>query len=194
MCAAVFLDKDGTLVKDISYNVDINEIKLAPYALLSLKRLSKEGFKFVIITNQSGVALGFFKEEELKKVKRYFADLFKDHGLDLLGFYYCPHHPQGKISRYTRACECRKPLPGMIQQAIEDHAIDVSQSWLIGDILDDIECGRRAECRTILINNGNETQWVRNPLREPHAVVKNLKEAAEHILKVKEYDKQLETV
>lgn len=184
----VFLDKDGTLIKDVPHNVDVKAIQLAPYAISSLKRLKKEGFKFAIITNQSGIAMGYFDETDVLKVGRYLAGVFKQQGLDLLGFYFCPHHPQGKVNRYMHVCECRKPMPGLIMRAMEEHDIDLAQSWVIGDILDDIECGRRSGCNTIFLDNGNETQWIKNPLREPHVIVKNLKEAANYIVRVNHYE------
>jgi histidinol phosphatase-like enzyme len=100
-----------------------------------------------------------------------------------LDFYYCPHHPEGKLAEYKEICTCRKPAEGLLLKAKFDHGIDLPKSWFIGDILDDVESGRRAGCRTILINDGHETEWqVTNPLRTPHAMVSNFKEAVDVIL------------
>jgi D-glycero-D-manno-heptose 1,7-bisphosphate phosphatase len=94
------------------------------------------------------------------------------------GFYYCPHSPDGVITRYAIPCTCRKPMPGMLYRAAREHGLDLAQSWMVGDILDDIEAGRRAGCRTVLIDNGNETEWKRSPLRTPHLTAPNLYTAA----------------
>ena len=103
-------------------------------------------------------------------------------GLPLAGFYYCPHHPDGRVQPYAAHCFCRKPHPGMLFQAGRDHNLNLAACWMVGDILDDIEAGRRADCSTVLIDNGNETQWLMFPLRRPHHMVKNLFEAARVIL------------
>jgi histidinol phosphatase-like enzyme len=99
-------------------------------------------------------------------------------GVTLDGWYWCPHHPQGAAAGYAIECGCRKPLPGMLRQAARDHGIDLAQSWMVGDILNDVEAGRRAGCRTVLINNGNETEWLRSPLRTPDISAPDLLSAA----------------
>jgi len=107
--------------------------------------------------------------------------------VELAGFYYCPHHPDGSVARYAVDCGCRKPQPGMLQKAARELDIDLEHSWMVGDILDDIEAGRRAGCRTILINNGSETEWVLSPERQPHFIVSNLEEAARTVISVMNY-------
>ena len=102
--------------------------------------------------------------------------------MPLAGFYYCPHHPQGQLPGYTQACLCRKPQPGLITRAAWDHEIDLAGSWFVGDILDDVEAGHRAGCRTVLVDNGHETQWRRSPLRWPHHVAASLADAALRII------------
>ena len=101
--------------------------------------------------------------------------------MSLDGFYYCPHHPDGIVPRYAVACDCRKPEPGLIHPAAREHDLALGESWFIGDILDDVEAGRRAGCRTVLIDNGNETEWKRSPLRRPDLVARDLAEAAQFI-------------
>ncbi len=180
---AVFLDKDGTIIEDIPYNVDLLKIKLVENVIPGLKKLAQAGFRLIIITNQSGVARGLFKEEDVRQVGRYLERVFKKNGVPLLDFYYCPHHPDGKVPEYAEVCECRKPAEGLLLKAKLDHDIDLHRSWFIGDILNDVESGRRAGCRTVLINNGHETEWqVASPLRKPHAMVSNFKEAVDVIL------------
>jgi D,D-heptose 1,7-bisphosphate phosphatase len=181
---AVFLDKDGTLVEDVPYNVDPEKIRLVPEAVESLRALKAAGFKLIVISNQAGVAHGRFKEEALKGVEKRLNELLGEHGVALDGFYFCPHHPDGRVRVYTKTCFCRKPSPGMLFQAARDHGLNLADSWFIGDILNDVEAGRRADCRTILIDNGNETEWDLSPLRRPHYTVKTLAEAAQVILPV----------
>lgn len=179
---AVFLDKDGTLVEDVPYNVNPELIVLAAGAGESLRLLHRQGFQIVVITNQSGVARGYFSESDLVPVEQHLRRQLAAYGAPLAGFYYCPHHPDGIVEPYTIACSCRKPQSGLITQAAMELGIDLSQSWFAGDILHDVEAGRAAGCRTILINNGNETEWELSPQRLPHHLVDNFLEAAQVIL------------
>lgn len=174
----VFLDKDGTLIEDVPYNVAPDKIRLTNGAAEGLKRLQKAGYRLVVVTNQSGVARGYFPEQALQAVEERLRELLRAHGVVLEGFYYCPHHPQGKVPRYTRDCQCRKPKPGLLLEAANASGTDLSRSWLIGDILHDIEAGRRAGCRTVLLDNGNETEWQLHARRMPHHIVSDLQQAA----------------
>src|SRR5690606_8208827 len=99
---AIFLDKDGTLIPNIPYNVDPEQITLMPGAAAALVRLQTQGYIFVVISNQAGVARGLFKEEELQPVRRKIESLFQSEGLELAGFYYCPHHPEGSVAKYSQ--------------------------------------------------------------------------------------------
>lgn len=134
------------------------------------------------MSNQSGVARGLFAEEALREIEARIRQLLGDSGVSLAGFFYCPHHPEGSVARYTVACECRKPAPGMILKAACQLDADPRACWMVGDILDDIEAGRRAGCRTILMDNGHETEWRSGPWRTPHYRVRNLVEATERIV------------
>jgi D-glycero-D-manno-heptose 1,7-bisphosphate phosphatase len=180
---AVFLDKDGTIIEDVPYNVDLEKIKLMDDVIPGAKKLTLAGYRLIIVTNQSGVARGFFKEDDVRQVGRHLEKVFKHHGVPLLDYYYCPHHPEALVPEYKTICECRKPAEGLLLQAKFEHDIDLSRSWFIGDILNDIESGRRAGCRTVLINNGHETEWQESRLRKPHATVSNFKEAVDVILR-----------
>lgn len=179
---AVFLDKDGTLIEDVPYNVDPDRMVLTPGAALGLSMLHRAGYQLVVITNQSGVARGYFPELAIAIVESHLRALLATMGVPLAGFYYCPHHPDGTVTPYAIACNCRKPAPGLLLQAAVDLDIDLAQSWFIGDILNDVEAGRTAGCRTILLNNGNETEWIISPQRLPHYTVNHLVEAAQVIL------------
>ena len=179
---AVFLDKDGTLVEDLPYNVDPKKVRLTPGSVEGLKALHANGYRLIVVSNQSGVARGLFPESALAAVEHSVRRRLAAFGVPLAGFYYCPHHPEGSVARYAVACRCRKPAPGMLRRAAAHLGLDLAESWMVGDILDDIEAGRRAGCRTVLIDNGNETEWRMGPRRRPHHVAADLTEAARLIL------------
>lgn len=179
---AVFLDKDGTLIEDVPYNVDPELFKLTPGAIEGLRLLQKAGYKLIVITNQSGVARGYFPESALIAVEDGLRQLLAQEGICLEGFYYCPHHPDGVIPEFAMVCECRKPAPGLLLQAADKQNINLHSSWFIGDILNDVEAGHYAGCKTILINNGNETEWELSPIRTPDFMVADLIKAAQVIL------------
>src|SRR4051812_20998494 len=175
---AVFLDKDGTLVEDVPYNVDPALIRLMPGVAEGLFLLHVAGYKLFVVSNQSGVARGYFPEEALMAVEDKLRALLAMSGVPLDGFYYCPHHPAGEEPAYAVDCDCRKPRPGLVFQAAREHDLDLSRSWLVGDILNDIEAGRRAGCRTVFVDNGNETEWLLTPERLPHHFADDMAEAA----------------
>jgi D-glycero-D-manno-heptose 1,7-bisphosphate phosphatase len=179
---AIFLDKDGTLVEDVPYNVDPARVRLAPGAVDGLSVLHAAGYRLIVISNQSGVARGLFPESALEGVELRLRQLLDAAGVPLDGFYYCPHHPEGTLRDYAVSCACRKPEPGLIHRAARERVIEPARSWFVGDILDDVEAGRRAGCRTVLIDNGNETTWKLGPMRRPHLVAADLAQAARLIL------------
>lgn len=179
---AVFLDKDGTLVEDVPYNADPARLRLTPGAAAGLRLLHRAGYRLIVVSNQSGVARGYFPETALRAVEARLRQLLAAAGVPLAGFYYCPHHPAGAVPAYAATCLCRKPAPGLVLRAAREQGVDPARSWLVGDILDDVEAGRRAGCRTVLIDNGNETEWRPGPFRTPDCVAADLLAAAEVIL------------
>jgi histidinol-phosphate phosphatase family protein len=180
---AVFLDKDGTLIENVPYNVDRTRIRLRPGAVDALLLLVGLGYELIVVSNQPGVALGRFPYGALTAVEEHLNDLFLTHGFRLADCYWCPHHPEGTMADYALTCSCRKPMPGLLHAAAAEHDIDLSQSWLVGDILDDVEAGRRAGCRTVLLDVGSETEWKPSPLRKPDIIARDLLEAAEAIMR-----------
>lgn len=180
---AVFLDKDGTLIEDVPYNVELDRIRLLPGVVEGLRRLQSAGFELIAVTNQSGVALGRFVESKLQEVHSELARLLGQGDVQLRGFYYCPHHPDGVIERYRQRCDCRKPNPGLLRRAAQELDLDLKNSWMIGDILNDVEAGRRSGCRTILLDNGGETEWTGGADRRPDFIVREFRQAAEVILR-----------
>ncbi|WP_286758161.1 HAD family hydrolase [Ralstonia sp. RL] len=175
---AIFLDKDGTLVENVPYNVNPGLLQLTWHAGPGLQLFKQLGYALYVVTNQSGVAHGLFTEAALVQVEQRLQELLAQYGVTLDGFYYCPHAIDGTVARYAIPCTCRKPMPGMLFRAAYAHGIDLAQSWMIGDILHDVEAGRRAGCRTVLIDNGNETEWKTSALRTPHLTAPDLYAAA----------------
>jgi D-glycero-D-manno-heptose 1,7-bisphosphate phosphatase len=175
---AVLLDKDGTLLENLPYNVDPARMRLAPGVAAALQRLGRSGRPLVVISNQPGVAFGYFPQSALGAVRRRLAELFVQQGATLAGFFYCPHHPAGTVAHYAGACSCRKPGSGLLRRAAQQLNLSLPQSWMVGDILDDIEAGRNAGCRTVLVDCGNESEWLRTPSRTPDYIVDDLDAAA----------------
>jgi len=153
---AVFLDRDGTLVYPRHYPSKPEELRLYENIAPGLRALQKAGFRLVVITNQAGIARGYFSETDLQCMHAHLTRELAQAGVRLDAIYYCPHHPQGVIPELAVRCDCRKPQPGMILRAAADLDIDLCLSWFVGDILDDIEAGNRAGCRTILVDLGTE--------------------------------------
>lgn len=179
---AVLLDKDGTLVENIPYNVDPATTHLARGAASALALLEAAGYQLVIVSNQSGVGRGMFSETALGALEARMRELFDRAGVTLRGFLYCPHHPDAVLPEYRVSCSCRKPSPGLIHRAANLFGLDLIESWMIGDTLDDMEAGRRAGCRTIMVNTGGETEWVRGPHRVAHFTVTDLAAAAQCVI------------
>lgn len=175
---AIFLDKDGALVDHPPHSTELRRITLHCGAGAGLRMLAGLDYRLFVVSNQDGVAHGQCEEGMVAQVRDRVADLLFRERLTLDGFYYCPHHPQGSVPRYRVACGCRKPQPGMLLRAAREHGIDLAQSWMIGDVLLDVEAGNRAGCRTVLIDNGNETAWRLGPRRIPSRIAPDLYTAA----------------
>jgi histidinol-phosphate phosphatase family protein len=179
---AVFIDKDGTLVENVPYNVDPARVQLLPGVLDGLRALAHFGFRLFVVSNQPGVALGRFVPGALSMVEARLSALAAAAGLRFDGFAWCPHHPEGTVAPYAVQCGCRKPQPGMLRDLAHTHGVALEHSWMIGDILDDIEAGHRAGCRAVLVDRGGETEWRPGPHRVPDAVVHRFDAAARLIV------------
>jgi D,D-heptose 1,7-bisphosphate phosphatase len=178
---AIFIDKDGTLVNDIPYNVVPGLIDIYSDAIEGLRILKADGFLVIVVSNQSGIAHGYFSMEDLQISIESLKRSFEKAGVNMDAFYCCPHHPHGKVTKYAKVCRCRKPAPGLLLRAGRDLNVDLHASWMIGDILDDVEAGNRASCHTILIDRGNETIWSINDRRQPDFIAQTVAEAARFI-------------
>ena len=148
---AIFFDRDDTLIEDTGYINNPDQVKLISGVAKSLLEFKEMGFKLIVITNQSGVARGILTEKTLGEIHERLNVLLSEKGIALDAIYYCPFHPDGVVPQYRKESDDRKPNPGMILTAAKEHNIDLNQSWIIGNSSRDIDAGRRAGCKTILI-------------------------------------------
>lgn len=162
---ALFLDKDGTLVEDVPYNVDPAQLRFMPGAGATLARLAAAGFALVMITNQSGIGRGLFTRAAFDRLEQALRQRLRESdSVELDDVLLCPHPPD---AMGDPACHCRKPAAGLLLQAATQLKLDLTRSWMVGDTLDDVEAGHRAGCRSLLFDSGGETVWRMSPLREP---------------------------
>lgn len=176
---AVFLDRDGTIAEERGYLNHLSRFEMFPFAAPAIRRLNQAGFPVLVVTNQSGAARGFFPETLIQRVHEKMAAELAAGGAHVDGVYYCPHVKDN-------ACRCRKPLPGMLEQAAREHGLELAGSVLVSDRYDDISMGQSAGCRTILVLTGygrGEYEWNRSRWsRQPDFVAENLSEAVDRIL------------
>ncbi|MDP9382427.1 MAG: HAD family hydrolase [Chloroflexota bacterium] len=169
---ALFLDRDGTLIHTRHYPTRPDELVLYEGLGPELRALQGHGFLLALITNQSGLARGLFTDADLKLMHEHLAAELDRLGVKLHGVYHCPHHPEGVVAELAVQCSCRKPEPGMLLQAADELDIELERSWFVGDILDDVEAGNRAGCRTVLVDLGTESPPA-TPIRRPHYVARD---------------------
>jgi D-sedoheptulose 7-phosphate isomerase len=175
---AVFLDRDGTIVRDVPYCSKPGDLELLPGAGRSIKLLNDAGFKVILITNQSGISRGYFSEETLKDIHRKLKTDLNRFEAHLDGIYYCPHHPD-------QGCNCRKPKAGLILQAAREHGLDLASSFMIGDKIQDVEAGAVAGCKCILIDSGTAVNGDHIDLKSS-LVAGSLAEAVRNVSGIKE--------
>ena len=177
---AVFLDRDGTLNEDPGYLGDAEKVQLLPYTGEVLSRLKNEfGYLLIVVSNQSGIARGKITAEQVDEVNARINFLLKEFRVSIDKFYYCPHHPD-------EGCSCRKPLPGMLEQAVMEFDIDLSKSFIIGDSINDIKSGKAAGVKQILVLSGQgkaSFSILQNENNIPTFVAENFLEAGEFIIK-----------
>ena len=148
------MDRDGTINEEDGYVHKIEDLRFTPGAQEAIGLARESGYLVVVISNQAGVARGYYTEEDVRRFQDHMQDELKKAGTKVDGFYYCPHHPDSGQGKYLVVCECRKPKPGMLIQASKDLGIDLSRSFMIGDHLNDIKAGHNAGCRTALVRTG----------------------------------------
>ena len=148
---AVFLDKDGVINIDQDYDVSIEKLSLIDHTYEAFRLIKSKGYKIVIISNQSGIARGFYSEKENKKQMIFIQEKLQEHGTCYDKYYYCPHYLQGSIEKLKVDCECRKPKPGMLLRASEELGIDLENSYLVGDRVSDLEAGLNAGLKKVFL-------------------------------------------
>jgi len=154
MRRAVFLDRDGTINVEKDYLHRTEEFRFIPGAPEAISLLNRAGFLVIVVTNQSGIARGYFDEAAVERLHRFMDGELDRQGARVDAYYICPHHPHHGVGEYRRECGCRKPLPGMLLQAADDFGIDLAASFIIGDKIADAEAGLAAGCRPILVMTG----------------------------------------
>ena len=170
---AVFLDRDGTMAPDVHYCRRPEDFELFPYTAKAVGLLNERGLKVIVITNQSGIARGYFTEDTLANIHQKMERELAKEGAFVDAIYYCPHHPDDN-------CDCRKPKPKLVLQAAKDFNIDLKHSFVVGDLQMDIDLGKVAGCKTILIGNPSV---IKDKAIVPDAISPNLLEAARLIWK-----------
>jgi D-glycero-D-manno-heptose 1,7-bisphosphate phosphatase len=173
MNKAVFIDRDGTLIEEVGYLRMMEDLRFTPRAAEALRAFHQHGFLNIVITNQSAVARGLLSPKALRKIHLRLKNMAKEEEATIDDIFFCPHFPGGRVAPYNIECDCRKPKPGMIQQAAAKHHIDLQQSLLIGDKTSDLELGRNAGIRTILVLTGYGKE-TKESLAEPVEVFPNL--------------------
>ncbi len=179
---AVFFDRDNTLIEDPGYISDPDRVRLYPDAAAAVARLRRAGYRIVVVSNQSGVARGLITEQQLEAVNERVQTLFAGDGAALDGVYSCPYldGPEATVEAYRRDSPLRKPAPGMLLEAARELRLDLGRSWMIGDAARDVEAGRRAGCRTILLERGRPSDDARGA--RPTHTAASLKEAVQMVL------------
>ena len=154
MKPAVFLDRDGTVIEEVGYLNRLERVSFFPWSVDAVRVLGDAGLLVVVVTNQAGVARGYFDEQLVRATHALIDERMRNGRARIDGYYYCPHHPDGKVEPYRTVCDCRKPKPGMILRAARELDIDVGRSFVVGDRWLDVEMGRAVGATTVLVKTG----------------------------------------
>ncbi len=180
MQPAVFLDRDGTINIEKNYLYRIEDFRYIEGVITALKKLYEAGFLLVIITNQSGIARGYYTEEDYLKLNEWLISDLKKKGIVIARSYYCPHYPQARVKKYRVVCDCRKPGAELFKRAISELNIDVGKSYAVGDKMRDLAICAEQPVQGILLQEGNKDDEPK--IGTDYLVCKNLAEAADKIL------------
>jgi D,D-heptose 1,7-bisphosphate phosphatase len=180
---AIFLDRDGTINEEVGYLNSLAQLVLFPQAMEAIKLINDSGMKSIVVTNQSGVARGYFTATFVAEVHRQIQEILAPYQAHLDAFYFCPHHPEGQ-GIYRQECSCRKPEPGMLLRAARDLGIDLGHSYLIGDTRKDMQAALKAGVKAVLVRTGygREAEVERTDVA-PNYVADDIHEAVKWIMK-----------
>ncbi len=151
---AIVMDRDGTVCEEVGYVNHVSRVRLLPRSAAAIRAAREAGYATVLVTNQAGVARGYFDEALVHRVHERVRELLAAEGAAVDAIYHCPHHPEAGEPPYRTDCGCRKPRPGMILRARDDLSLDLSRSFVVGDSMRDVEAGRRAGTATVLVLTG----------------------------------------
>lgn len=186
---AIFIDRDGTISEEVGYVNHPSRYKVLPFAAEAVRLLNQSGWLAILVTNQAGVARGYFTEELIHEIHNLLEAELSKGGARLDGIYYCPHHPSVGEPPYRQMCDCRKPRTGLITRAAAEHEVDLNRSWMIGDRYSDVELARNAKLRSAYVLTGyGRGEWEYSRHRwsawrgEPEIVAENLLEAVKRII------------
>ena len=188
--AAVFLDRDGTINEEVGYLDSIDKLKLFANTAEAIRLINESGMKAVVMTNQSGVAKGYFTEEFVRTVHERIEEMLRERGAFIDAFYYCPHHQTEGIGVYLQSCACRKPGAGMLIQASKELDIDLRRSYTVGDMLKDIQVARTVGAKGILVKTGYGINTIEKGLTsdsseicQPSYIAEDILDAVKWIIK-----------
>jgi len=186
MKRALFIDRDGTISEEVGYINHPSRFRVFPYAAAAIRHLNENDWLAIVVTNQAGVARGYFTEEMVKTVHAEMTAELGRQGARLDAIYYCAHHPSVGAPPYRYDCDCRKPRPGLIKQAVEDFDVDLAASWMVGDRYSDVELARNAGVHSMFVLSGyGRGEWEhqrQNWIEQPDKVAENLLEAVRMIV------------
>jgi D-glycero-D-manno-heptose 1,7-bisphosphate phosphatase len=182
---AIFLDRDGVIIEEVNYLSHPDQVKLIPGSAKAIQTLNTLGIPVIIVSNQAGVAKGYFPITQIPLVHARLIELLAQENARADAIYYCPHHSEGTIPEYSFKCQCRKPEPGMLLEAEKNHQLDLSASWIIGDKASDVEAGINAGCKNILVRTGYGDTITSESLPAGTIIKTDLLEAVNFILRSK---------
>ena len=181
---AVFLDRDGTLIEEVGYLDRPERVEFFPWTIDAVRVLNRAGLAVVLVSNQSGIARGFFTDAVVDQVHQRMADMLAAGGAHIDAYYYCPHHPEGSVAGLARVCECRKPARGLVDRAVAEFGVDPGRSFVVGDRWLDVGLARKVGAKAVLVRTGYGDSEERKPPADLTAdvIVDNLIAASSWIL------------
>ncbi|MDD3486853.1 MAG: HAD family hydrolase [Candidatus Moranbacteria bacterium] len=183
MIKVIFLDRDGVISIDKGYNHKIEDFELEKNIIPALKLLKKNGFSFIVVTNQSGIGRGIYTEDDFWKYNNCVTDELSKNGIEILKTYFSPYHPEKGIGKYKKKTRCRKPEPGMLEEAEKDFGIDNEHSWIIGDKWSDVKTGKNFGIKAILVLTGHAGDDAEKHKTEVEFIAQDPLDAAEFIIR-----------